>query len=49
MTNYQDREFARTPVRPKGGVQGGTHDRTAGQPFCTAEGCPKGSAQGGAL
>ncbi len=27
----------------------GTHDKTAGQPFCTAKGCPQGGAQGGAL
>lgn len=25
----------------------GTHDKTAGQPFCTAEGCPQGGVQGG--
>lgn len=48
MTNYQDSEFARTSVRPQGGAQGCAHDKTAGQPFCTAEGCPQGGVQGGA-
>lgn len=24
-----------------------TDDKTAGQPFCTAEGCPQGCTQGG--
>jgi len=47
MTNYQDREFARTSVRPQGSAHGGTRDKTAGQPFCTAEGCPQCGVQGG--
>lgn len=27
----------------------GVQDKTAGQPFCTAAGCPQGGIQGGAL
>lgn len=47
MTNYQDREFPRTPARPKGSAHGSARDKTAGQPFCTAEGCLQGGVQGG--
>lgn len=47
MTNLIGYKFARTTVRPQVWTQGGVYDKTAGKPFCTAEGCPQSCAHGG--